>query len=259
MARTYQTTGYEGYYEAERSRAHEAGGNGRNVGKVERWSSIAAGTGLMAWGLRGGRIPRALAAIGGGLVYRGVTGYCPVYARIGRNTRRTDTKTALGGSRGVRLEESVIINVPVDQVYQFWRRLENLPRFMKHLESVHQLDRKRSHWVAKGAVGARMEWDANIINEIENQLISWRSLDGADVVSAGSVTFWEALGGRGTEVAVRLQYDPPAGKVGASIAWLFGEEPSRQIRADLQRLKQSLENEYASDADFRRSPQPSVI
>jgi uncharacterized membrane protein len=112
---------------------------------------------------------------------------------------------------------------------------------MDHLESVTVQDDKRSHWVAKAPAGTTVEWDAEIINEKENELIAWRSLDGADVDNAGSVRFSEATGGRGTVVKVSLEYDPPAGIIGSLIAKLFGEEPSQQVQEDLHRFKQVME------------------
>ena len=149
-------------------------------------------------------------AVGGGLVSRGVSGWCPVNASIGRNTARSDTKTALGGPRGVRVEECVTINAPAQHLYAFWRNLENLPRFMRHLESVRSGPGKQSHWVARGPAGVCVEWDASVINELENELIAWQTLEGADVVSAGSVAFEPAPGG--TSVTVTLQYDPRPGR-----------------------------------------------
>lgn len=215
------------------------GRKGRNVGRAERWASVAAGTGLVLLGLRTKAYRKPLMAAGGGLVSRGVTGWCPVNASIGRNSAWSDTTTALGGSRGVRVEESVTIDAPVQHIYAFWRKLENLPRFMRHLESVRSGPGRQSHWVARGPAGISVEWDAIVINEIENELIAWRTLEGAEVVSAGSVAF-ESLRDR-TCVTVTLQYDPPAGKMGAFISRLFGEDPSRQIRSDLQRLKKYFE------------------
>jgi uncharacterized membrane protein len=112
---------------------------------------------------------------------------------------------------------------------------------MSHLVSIKQIDERRSHWVAKAPGRRTVEWDAEIINEIPGELIGWRTLDGSDIVSAGSVRFNPAFSGRGTEVHVRLQYDPPAGKIGATVAWLFGHEPSQVIREDLRRFKQIME------------------
>lgn len=153
--------------------------------------------------------------------------------------RDSDTRQQLGGPRGVRVEESVTINRPVTEVYRFWRNFENLPRFMEHLESVAAREAGISHWVARGPAGMNVEWDARIINEVDNKVIGWQSLEGSTISTAGSVNFDET--DRGTRVTVHLQYNPPAGKLGAAVAWLFGEEPSMQIREDLQRFKQLIE------------------
>jgi uncharacterized membrane protein len=218
-----------------------------NVAEVERWASALGGAALTAYGIKQlkDRSPSgaALAAAGGALMYRGATGHCPMYAAAGINTAsdREGTRDALSGARGVIVEEAVTINAPADRLFAFWRNLEQLPRFMDHLVSVRQIDERRSHWVAKAPRGRTVEWDAEIINEIPGELIGWRTLDGSDVVSAGSVRFKRAAGNRGTEVRVHLQYEPPAGKVGATVAWLLGHEPSQTIREDLRRFKQLIE------------------
>jgi uncharacterized membrane protein len=153
--------------------------------------------------------------------------------------RESDTRQQLGGSSGVHVEEAVTVNRPVAEVYRFWRNFENLPKFMNHLESVSQREAGISHWVAKGPAGTTVEWDARIINEVDDKVIGWQSLEGSTISTAGSVNFAETP--RGTEVRVHLQYNPPAGKIGAAVAWLLGEEPSLQIREDLRRFKQLME------------------
>ena len=112
---------------------------------------------------------------------------------------------------------------------------------MEHLDRVTETSDGRSHWVANGPAGLAVEWDAQIINEVRDKVLAWKSLPGSDVVTAGSVNFDEVRGGRSTQVTVHLQYAPPAGKAGALLASLFGREPSQTIRADLRRLKQLLE------------------
>ncbi len=139
------------------------------------------------------------------------------------------------------VEKAITVNRPVEDVYGLWRDFENLPRFMLHLESVQGMGDGRSHWKAKAPAGRTVEWDAEIVDDRPNELIAWRSLEGADVQNSGSVRFNPAPGGRGTEVRVKLQYDPPAGAVGATVAKLFGEEPNQQLREDLYRFKQVLE------------------
>jgi uncharacterized membrane protein len=217
---------------------------GRNVSEVERWASMAAGVALAAYGLGRRRGSGwTLAALGGMLLQRGVSGHCHVYEAVGMNTAgdRSDTRRALGGGSGVNVDEAVTINRPIEELYHFWRNLENLPRVMRHLESVERVTDTLSRWRAKGPAGTTVEWNAEIINEVRNQVIGWKSIEGSDVVSAGSVNFDEGGPGRGTRVRVRLQYSPPGGKVGAAIAKLFGRDAATEIREDLRRFKQLVE------------------
>lgn len=154
---------------------------------------------------------------------------------------------ALDGARepvtreGFRVVEATTINRGIDEVYAFWQRFQNLPRFMRHLESVELLGDRRSRWRAKGPAGLRVEWEAETTAERPNELIAWRSLPGSQVDNSGTVRFQTAPGARGTEVRVELEYRPPAGALGRNVAWLFGEEPAQQIHEDLRRFKQLLE------------------
>lgn len=218
--------------------------SGRNISDTEKWLSIAAGTGLALYGLKQRQSAGwMMAAIGGMLLQRGATGHCHVYEAFGLNTAGTgeDTRRALRGSAGTVVEESVTINRPVEELYRFWRNLENLPQFMTHLEKVERVTDTLSRWRAKGPGGASVEWNAEIINEVPNRVIGWRSIEGSDVVNAGSVNFEEVGPGRGTRVRVHLQYSPPGGKVGAAVAKLFGRDAATEIREDLRRFKQLLE------------------
>jgi uncharacterized membrane protein len=139
------------------------------------------------------------------------------------------------------VSKSVTILRPREEVYRFWRNLENLPRFMMHLESVNVTGDRRSHWVAKAPAGTHVEWDAEIVADRASELLSWKSVPGSDVPNEGSVRFADAPADRGTEVRVEFQYDPPAGNAGAIVAKLFGEEPGQQITDDLRRFKQVME------------------
>ena len=141
----------------------------------------------------------------------------------------------------------------------FWRNFGNLPLFMRHLVSVQQTDERRSHWVARAPAGRTVEWDAEIINEIPNQLIGWRTLENADVVSAGSVRFNQLSPDRGTEVHVRLQYDPPGGKAGATIAWLLGHDPASTIQEDVRRFKQLMETGEMATTEGQPRGQQSML
>jgi len=156
-------------------------------------------------------------------------------------SQRPDSVVPLWGGREIDVRESITINRPAEELYRFWRNFENLPRIMTHLESVQVTGDRRSHWRAKAPVGSTVEWDAEITEDRPNQLIAWRSLEGADVENSGSVQFVPAPGGRGTEVHVEIRYNPPGGMIGAAIAKLFGEEPSQQVKDDLRHFKQVME------------------
>ncbi|MCL4813630.1 MAG: SRPBCC family protein [Vicinamibacteraceae bacterium] len=234
----------------------------RNVGRIERMASLASGALLLG---TAGRFPRATTlarAAGAGLVARGLAGYCPVKAAAGSMTHATRpgdaiaaagenaTREALSGSGGVLVEERVLINRPAHEVYDFWRRLTTLPIFMPHLVSVVPLDDRRSRWTVKGPLGTQVSWEAEIINDLPGERLAWQTVGDADVYSAGSVNF-EPRGERQSEVRVRLQYAPPAGRAGAWVASLLGRDPASQIRDDLGRLKGHLEWQG-------RGPEPGI-
>lgn len=230
-------------------RRQEAEQDGVNVGRTERLVSGVAAAAVAAFALRRKRLRPFLLPLAANLVSRAVTGRCPVNRALGRNTARRNRVSPVASvkrGKGLKVEKSVTVNRPVQDVYRFWRNFENLPRFMDHLESVTVLDENRSHWVAKAPAGTKVEWDAIIHNEIENELIAWRSLPDADVNNAGSVHFTPVGNGNRTEVMVVLSYEPPAGKVGVAVAKLLGEEPSNQIEDDLRRFKQVVEVVEAS-------------
>ena len=142
---------------------------------------------------------------------------------------------------GVRIERVTTINRPIEEVFAFWKNFENFPKFMRHLENVHMTGPRRSHWHAKAPAGMTVAWEAETLEERENEWIAWRSVEGSQIRNSGSVRFQRAPGARGTEVRVQLQYAPPAGRLGRAIAWMFGEEPDQQIHEDLHRFKQLME------------------
>jgi len=226
-----------------------------NVAQPERIASVALGAALVAYGLRR-RDPVGIAAalIGAAFLHRGATGNCPVYNALGIGTGDTDSVLDSARHRGLRgraatvnardaikVERAVTIDVPRAVVYAFWHDFENLPRFMEHLESVRVESPNRSHWKAKAPAGKSVEWDAEIVNEVPNSIIAWKSVGHPDVANAGAVNFSDAPGGRGTIVKVTLDYEPPGGRVGNLVARLFGEDPDRQVREDLRKFKQLME------------------
>jgi uncharacterized membrane protein len=178
-------------------------------------------------------------------------------AKLGRQGNGVVAARPAGGR--VQVRKAITINRSAEEAYAFWRDFENLPRFMTHLESVRVLDPRRSYWKAKAPLGTTVEWAAELVEDRPNELIAWRSLKGAGVANAGRVRFVPAPGNRGCEIHVNLSYDPPAGLVGATVAKLFGEEPSQQVDGDLRRFKQMLEvgEVVHSDASVHRGLHPA--
>ncbi|AFY87307.1 MAG: hypothetical protein CLLPBCKN_004062 [Chroococcidiopsis cubana SAG 39.79] len=197
--------------------------------EIGRWASLIGGGAMVLMGLQQRSLRGALLAIaGGGLAYKAAT-------------EKGDMQQALGLNQAIKVEKTVTINKPADELYRYWHDFKYLPTFMKHLKSVEVYDNKRSHWVANAPLGASVEWDAEIIEDRENEFISWTSVEGADVDNSGFVRFKPAPGNRGTEVKVVIEYAPPGGVLASAIAKLFGEEPEQQIGDDLRRFKMLME------------------
>ena len=222
----------------------------KNVGEKERLVSGLIGGGLLLHSLRPpfSGLSALKAVLGLALVQRSITGHCTAYGMLGMNTHnRTDTssigRSKVQSDRAVKIEQSITIQRSAKDLYAFWRQLDNLPTIMTQIRSVEPLDDRKSHWIINTLPGApTVEWDAEIIHEIENERIGWKTLDGALVEHAGSVRFKPLNGGRQTEVTVTLQYDPPAGAIGAAIADLLGQEPGQKIARDLVRFKEAMES-----------------
>ena len=226
-----------------------------NVAKTERIGSVALGAALLGYGARRrDGVGLAVALFGGYFLTRGATGHCVVYQALGVSTGSADAVLAsshrddvtsraatVNARKAVKVERSVTIAKSREELYAFWRNFENLPRFMEHLVAVRVDSPTRSHWTAKAPAGRTVEWEAEIVNEVPDEVIAWKSVGEPDVPNAGSVNFADAPGGRGTIVRVILDYEPPAGRIGALLSHFFSEEPDHQIREDLRKLKQLME------------------
>jgi len=226
----------------------------QNVNDMERWASIAGGGALALYGLSRSSVAGALlAALGGGLLYRGLTGRCSMYAALGISTAPPHgPATSVPAGKGVKMQKSIQVNRPAMELYRFWRNLGNVPKFMRHIQSV-TTEGNWSRWVAHCPVGFNLQWDAEIINDKPPEVIAWRSLPGSQVDSAGSVHFQPASNGAGTRVTVILKYDPPAGRFGAALAELFGHHPEAQLEEDLRRFKQLMET-----SETAKAPHPTM-
>lgn len=214
-----------------------------NLDRSERIVTAIAGGVALAAAVRAsrGRVP--LVAASAALLARAATGYCPIVAR----TRNSDSETRrhLGGARGAHLQAQTRIERPPREVYAFWRDLDRLSAALPRLVSATQLDDTRSEW----SLADRARWTAEIINDEPGKVIGWQTLSGADIVSAGSVRFNEA-DGNATDLVVHMQYSPPFGRLGASLAELFGQGATGIVEESLAAAKQALEQSapYASIA-----------
>ena len=225
--------------------------DGRNINDAERWGLIAAGVGLALYGLtKRGAAGWLMAGAGGLLVQRGVSGHCHTYQLLGVNTAGTGSDTRRGAVRFARSDrrgerhDRPACGRAIPLLAQ--------PREPAAVHAPSRIDRARHrHALALARGGARggthVEWNAEIINEVPGKVIGWRSLEGSDVVSAGSVNFEEA--GGSTRLRVRLQYSPPGGKMGDAVARLMGRDAATEIREDLQQLKQQVESGQVSTSD----------
>jgi len=223
---------------------HEGGSGVVNVGNNERIISAALGAFLLSSGL-GNLLKHPIeglvkTALGGVLLYRGASGNCPVYSSMGKTKGVSSTSA-------INIRTSLMVNKPKDEVYAFWRKLENLPLFMKHLASVTEIDTKHSHWEASlpGGIG-KVKWNAEIVKEEEGHMIGWQSIPNSMINNAGKVTFSDAQNGQGTELDVIISYHPPAGEIGSGVAKLLNPVFEKMIRQDVMNFKDYIETKHTS-------------
>ncbi len=209
-----------------------------NASDIEHIGALTVGGLLLLKGLlKGGPLGLIYKVGGAALIYRGQQGYRPLYDALGIALPEGPTGV---GKVNARVEHEVVVNRPREEVYRIWRNLENLPVFMENLVSVHEVDDKRSLWVAKAPAGTVIKWEAEIINDVENELIAWQTLEGSGVDNAGSVRFEDA-GDGATRIHVVLRYDPPADNLGIWAAKALGRDPQREVEDDLDRFKAIME------------------
>jgi uncharacterized membrane protein len=206
-----------------------------NVGQTERTACVAASGLLALYGLR----RRSLGGLGmvaaaGALLYRGMSGRCGLYDRLGVNT----VGAAAPSTRS--FEQSVVVQRPARDCYLFWRQLDNAPRFMGLVRSVRVIDDRHSHWEAATALGGPLRWDAIVYEDLEDERIAWRTLPGSEIGMAGAVTFTALPDLNLTEVRSELRLGAQS-RTGSVVARLFGASPDQQMARDLNRFKKLLE------------------
>lgn len=217
-----------------------------NVGNTERIISTLGGAALAVMALRDLKSPAGMGMLLGGtmLLSRGLSGYCMVNNAIGRNT-------AHKANSPVEVKTTVSLNRPRNEVYSFWRNLENLPRFMRHLEKVEEIDQTRSRWTAKGPAGVgKVSWEAEILEDHQNEFISWQSLPGSTIDNAGHVRFVETP--TGTDIKVQITYRMPGGDLGGVAGKLFGPTAEKMMREDIQELKNVMEGKETRSGSSRK-------
>jgi uncharacterized membrane protein len=235
-----------------------------NVGDTERMVNVGVGAFLLSSGLHNltshplkGLIRTVL---GGVMLYRGVSGHCPIYESLGKTKGVSHTSA-------INIRTGLIVNKPRQEVYAFWRKLENLPLFMKHLADVTEIDQKNSHWEAEipGGIG-RVKWNAEIVKEQEGEFIGWQSVPNSMVDNAGKVSFKDALGGEGTELDVVITYHAPAGYLGSGIAQKLNPMLEKMVRQDIMNFKEYIETKHASSSNYHthssgssRQNDPNII
>lgn len=207
-----------------------------NLNWPERYISVAAGVKLALSGVKhlfkSPFVSLLKLGAGGYLLNRGITGHCEVYAQAGKSTL---------APVNINIKSSFVVNKPRQAIYEFWRKLDNLPLFMSHLESVSIIDNERSHWVLKLPTGvANISWDAEIVMDVPGELIGWSSLPGSAIDNAGKVRFRDTDDGS-TLIDMVITYQPPAGGLGASLAHVLNPVFKNMVDTDVQNFKQYMD------------------
>ena len=216
-----------------------------NLNWPERYTSIVAGVKLSLSGFKK-IFSSPLSSVlkigaGGYLLNRGITGHCELYSRIGKMSKK---------AVNVNIRTAFTVNKPRHEVYAFWRKLDNLPLFMNHLERVDVLDSQRSHWVLKLPTGvAKVSWDAEIVLDEPGEMIGWSSLPGSIIDNAGKVRFRDSLDEQGTLVDIVISYQPPAGGFGAGLAHILNPVFKNMVDNDVQNFKQFMDLENDASAE----------
>ncbi|OYU81261.1 MAG: cyclase [Flavobacterium sp. BFFFF1] len=205
-----------------------------NVSTLERVLMIAGGSYLLYKALAGRKKSVVKGIAGGTMLARGISGYCPLYQAVG--------KSGFLKTSNINIRTSMSIDKPVSEVYAFWRNLENLPRFMKHLETVKEINKTTSHWCVKvpGGIG-HISWTANILMDEKDEMLSWKSVPGSTIDNGGKIVFTEN-GRGGTDLDINISYHAPLGIAGDVAAKLLNGFFERMVHTDIENVKSYMES-----------------
>ncbi|WNG40212.1 BON domain-containing protein [Archangium violaceum] len=220
----------------------------RNWSPAARFVAGLGGASLLTWGLSHRGVPgMASTLLGSLLTLRSITNI------------ELKRLTGVGGGRlGIEIHKDITVHAPVEEVFRFWRAMENFSRFMSHVEEVRTSGADRSHWRVKGPAGIVFEWDALITRLIPHQVLAWKSVEGSTVEHAGIIHFESLNEGRSTRLDIRMSYNPPAGALGHAFARLLGVSPKKQMDDDLLRFKSLIETGKATGHETVSREQLSV-
>lgn len=223
-----------------------------NLMQVDRWGYVAAGVALLAWGLRRrGLVGGSAGGIAAWLMYQAYTGNNPMFEPLDIRVNRHPGET--GARETIVIDDALTVGKPREEVYRFWRNLQNLPRFAPWVRRVDVLDERRSEWEVEGPHGGVVHWESEITRDTPNEEIEWRTTANRSIANFGSVSFRDAPAGRGTIVRVHLEYVSPAGSLGAAVARLMGRAPQSMVEQSLRSLKQLLEAGEVATVDGQTS------
>ncbi|GJL49955.1 SRPBCC family protein [Candidatus Nitrospira salsa] len=213
-----------------------------NVGAIEQLLSVCIGGGLMLSGLTQGRKSGAVSfLVGSGLLIHGLSSHSRLYEAMGIDeTHGFTIRHPL--NRTVHFSDSIIINSSPAEIYACWRDFKNLPLFMQNIIKVEELDRRHSRWQARGPMDKDFYWEAEIVEEHENEMIKWRTIESeSNLEHEGTFSLRPAPGNRGTILQLNCRWSPPGGIFGAAAAKILPQDPARQVGEDLRRFRQLIE------------------
>jgi uncharacterized membrane protein len=231
---------------------------GHNVGDTERRLSLVGALVLTAWSARRQPTGVLVGALGAWLGYRAASGHCPAYGRLGRTSAQSGDRGLIPAPREAQISTSVTIERSPGELYRAWHGFTHLPAFMKYIRDVRTVDEGRTHWVAQGPLGGRVEWDAEVTQDVQDERIAWQSVAGSDIRQAGEIRFRPAPSGYGTEVHLAIRY-APATRRSRAVATLIRALGQQGARADLKRFKRLMEaGEIPTNATAGQQAQPAA-